>query len=205
MRNAANVLLSVAMTVLLGACAVLPPTSTIPLPAVSGSEELYVIDPAHTFPHFEVTHMNLSTHHGRFNKTSGWIMLDRAAQRGSMQLVIDANSVDTGDPALEQRLRGEDFFDAANHPEIRFRANKLRFDGDKPVGADGELTLRGATRPVSLTITAFRCGQLPLIRREACGARAETSIKRADFGMSIYPSMIGADVRLVIQVEGHKR
>jgi polyisoprenoid-binding protein YceI len=205
MRNIGNVLLSFTTAALLVACAALPPTSTIPLPTVSGSEELYVIDPAHTFPHFEVTHMNLSTHHGRFNRTNGWIVLDRAARRGSMQLVIDTNSVDTGDPALEQRLRGEDFFDAANHPEIRFRADKLRFDGDKPIGADGELTLRGNTRPVSFAITAFRCGQLPLIRRNACGARAETSIKRADFGMSIYPSMIGADVRLVIQVEGHKR
>ncbi|HKQ30119.1 MAG TPA: YceI family protein, partial [Burkholderiales bacterium] len=187
------------------ACAVLPPSSDVPLPSVSGGGALYVIDPAHTFPHFEVTHMNLSTHHGRFNRTSGWIMLDRAARRGAIELVIDAASVDTGDPALEQRLRGEDFFDSGNFPQIKFRADKFRFDDDKPIGIDGELTLRGVTRPVTLAVSAFRCGQLPLIRREACGAQAETTIKRADFGMSIYPSMIGADVRLLIQVEGHKR
>jgi len=205
MKTAKNLLLGLSTAVLLGACALLPPSSEVPLPQVSGNEELYVIDPAHTFPHFEVTHMNLSTHHGRFNKTSGWIVLDRSARRGRMQLTIDAESLDTGDPALEQRLRGEDFFDSKNFPHIVFRADKFRFDGDKPVGVDGELTLRGVTRSVSLGVSAFRCGQLPLIRREACGARAETALKRADFGMSIYPSMIGADVRLVIQVEGHKR
>jgi polyisoprenoid-binding protein YceI len=193
------------LAALISACAVLPPSATIPLPPTSGGDELYVIDPSHTYPHFEVTHMNLSTHHGRFNKTNGWIVLNRPARRGSMQLVIDAESIDTGDPALETRLRGEDFFDTKNFPQIVFRSNKFRFDGDKPVGIDGELTIRGETRPVSLTIASFRCGQLPLIRREACGARAETSIRRADFGMSIYPSMIGTDVRLVIQVEAHKR
>ena len=204
MKNIRNVFLGLIATSI-GACALLPPTSTVPLPAVSGNEELYVIDPAHTFPHFEVTHMNLSTHHGRFNKTSGWILFDRAARRGTIELVIDADSIDTGDPALEQRLRGEDFFDAKTYPTITFRSSKFHYDGDKLVGADGELTLRGNTRPVSLTITSFRCAQLPLIRREVCGARAETSVKRSDFGMSIYPSMIGADVRLVIQVEAHKR
>jgi polyisoprenoid-binding protein YceI len=198
-RKIALILFALALT---SACA---PTSTISLPTVSGGEELYVIDPTHTFPHFEVSHMNLSTHHGRFNRTSGWIVLDRAARRGSVRLAIETDSIDTGDPALEQRLRADDFFDTATYPEILFRSTQLRFDGDKLTGVDGELTLRGVTRPVSLSVGAFRCGQLPVIRREVCGARAETIIKRADFGISIYPSMIGNDIRLVIQIEAHKR
>lgn len=194
---------TVFIAALMGACAT--PSSTIPLPPISAGEELYVIDPSHTFPHFEVTHMNLSTHHGRFNKTTGWIVLDRAARRGSMQIVVNADSIDTGDPALEQRLRADDFFDTNTYPDIVFRSSRLRFDGDNLVGIDGELTLRGNTRPVSFAVTGFRCGQLPLIRREVCGARAETSIKRAEFGITIYPSMIGADIRLVVQIEAQKR
>jgi polyisoprenoid-binding protein YceI len=205
MKFIGKIFLCVFAAALLNACAALPPTTDLPLPTVSGNEELYVVDPAHTFPHFDVTHMNRSTHRGRFNRTNGWIVLDRTAHRGKVELVIDAASVDTGDPALEQRLRGEDFFDVANNPQIRFRSNSVRFEGDKPVGIDGELTLRGVTRPVSLIVASFRCGQLPLIRREACGAEVRGSLRRADFGISIYPSMIGTDIGLTIQIEAQKR
>jgi polyisoprenoid-binding protein YceI len=187
---------------LLAACA---PTSKIALPESAPGEVLYVIDPGHTFPHFEVTHLGWSTHRGRFNKTSGWIVLDRTARRGKLELVIDTDSLDTGDPALEQRLREQDFFDATNHPTITYRADRFRFDGETVVGVDGELTIRGVTRPVTLTVSSFRCGPLPIIRREACAANAETRIARADFGISLYPSMIGTDIRLLIQVEAHRR
>lgn len=186
---------------LLGACA---PTTKLALPEVAPTETLYVIDPGHTYPHFEVTHLGWSTHRGRFNKTSGWILLDRAARRGKLELVIDTDSLDTGDPALEQRLRDEDFFDTKNHPTIVYRADRFRFDGETLVGVDGALTIRGVTRPVALTVNSFRCGPLPIIRREACAANAETRVNRSDFGISLYPSMIGTDIRLLIQIEAHR-
>lgn len=187
---------------LLGACA---PTTKLALPETAPTETLYVIDPGHTFPHFEVTHLGWSTHRGRFNKTSGWILLDRAARRGKLELVIDTDSLDTGDPALEQRLRDSDFFDANNHPTIVFRSDRFRFEGEALVGVDGELTIRGVTRPVALTVSSFRCGPIPIIRREACAANAEARVNRADFGISLYPSMIGTDIRLLIQIEAHRR
>jgi polyisoprenoid-binding protein YceI len=189
---------------LLAAC-ITAPTPSIPLPPVSGGQVLYVIDPAHTYPHFGVSHLNLSTLRGRFNKTSGWIVLDREARSGAMTVVIEVNSLDTGDATLEQRLRQSDFFDAESYPTITFRSSKLRFEGDKLVRVDGELTIRDVTKPVSLTVTSFHCAPLPLIRIEACGANAETRIKRADFGISIYPSMIGADVELLLPLEAHRR
>jgi polyisoprenoid-binding protein YceI len=188
----------------LAAC-ITAPTPSIPLPEVRGGEALYVIDPAHTYPHFGVTHLGLSTLRGRFNKTSGWIVLDRSAGSGSMTVVIDVNSLDTGDRTLEQRLLQGDFLDAENHPTMTFRSNRLHFRDDVLTGVDGELTLRGVTRPVSLTVTSFRCAPLPLIRIEACGANAEARLRRADFGISIYPSMIGAEIELLLPIEAHRR
>ena len=187
---------------LLASCASVPET---PMPPAAPGEEIYAIDPGHTFPTFEISHMGSSTHRGRFNKTNGWITLNRAARSGSIQLTIDADSIDTGDVRLEERLRKPDFFDTTTFPDITFRSNKLRFEGDALTAVDGDLTLRGVTRPVTLTVTSFRCGKFPVIGTEVCGANAETTIKRADFGISMYPSMIGGDVKLLIQVEAHKR
>ncbi len=198
--NARLTVLSIAL--LLGSCVSTPEA---PLPATAPGDEVYAIDPGHTFPSFEISHLGFSTHRGRFNKTSGWVILNRAARSGSIQLTIDADSIDTGDPQLETRLRKSDFFDTETYPNIIFTSKKLRFEGDTLTAVDGELTLRGVTRPVTLTVTSFRCGKLPVIGREVCGVNAETSIKRSDFGISAYPTMIGGDVKLLIQVEAHKR
>lgn len=190
-------------SLVLGACVIA--TTSLPLPEIQSGQALYVIDSSHTFPHFAVSHLSLSTQRGRFNKSSGWIVLDRAARSGSMELIIDAASVDTGDPVLEARLREADFFDVERFPSIVYRANRLRFDGDTLVGVDGELTLRGVTRPVPLRVTSFHCAPLPLIRIEACGASAEGRINRIDFGITLYPSLIGTEIALLIQVEAHRR
>ncbi len=192
------------VVVLLTACAASLPRET-PLPAVSAGQEIYVVDSSHTFPNFEVSHLGFSTHRGRFNKTTGWVVLDRAAHTGSMELRIETDSLDTGDPRLEERLRAEDFFDSANYPYLFFKSNKLRFAGEALASIDGELTLRGVTRPITLSVTSFHCGKRPIVRQDACGANAETTIKRSAFGMSAYLGAVGDDVKLLIQVEAVKR
>ncbi|HYM46948.1 MAG TPA: YceI family protein [Burkholderiaceae bacterium] len=196
-------IVTVSAALLLSACASIPTPAS--LPTLSAGEELYVVNPSHSFPYFEISHLGFSTHRGRFNKTSGWIVLQRATHSGSMELTIDTDSIDTGDPTLEQRLREGDFFDSKKYPTMTFKSNNLRFEGDKLVGVDGELTIRGVTQPVTLKVTAFTCGQLPLIRTDVCGADAETRIKRADFGMTAFSSMLGGEVRLLIQIEAHRR
>jgi polyisoprenoid-binding protein YceI len=198
--NARLTLLCIAL--LLASCASVPETH---MPPAAPGDEVYAIDPGHTFPSFEISHLGWSTHRGRFNKTSGWITLNRAARSGSIQLTIDADSIDTGDVRLEERLRKPDFLDTATYPDITFKSNKMRFEGDALIAVDGDLTLHGVTRPVTLTVTSFRCGKFPVIGTEVCGANAETTIKRADFGITVFPTMIGGDVKLLIQVEAHKR
>ncbi len=164
----------------------------------------YTLDPTHTYPSFEISHLGFSTQRGRFNETSGNIVLDRAGKALSADIRIRAASVDTGLAKLEDHLRNADFFDADKHPEIRFIGSRARFDGDRPVELSGEFTLLGVTRPLTLTISHFQCGVHPKTKKDVCGADASATIKRSDYGMTYGVPAIGDEVRLLIQVEAVK-
>lgn len=162
----------------------------------------YDIDPAHTFPSFEISHLGFSKHRGRFNATRGTLILDRAARRGELQVVIDAGSIDTGQETLEKVLRSESFFDVATFPEIHFRSSRLEFDGDRISAVFGSLTIKGVTRPLSLQLDHFHCGRQFLQPRPVCGANASGRLLRSDFGIDKYITLgLGDEVKITIQVE----
>jgi polyisoprenoid-binding protein YceI len=169
--------------------------------AGNGMAETYTLDSKHTFPSFEISHIGFSTQRGRFDLTSGTVKLDARNETGSIHVNIDANSIDTGLPELEAKLRDADFFNTAKFPFITFDSNKIKFTGDKPIAAEGTLTLLGISKPVLLTIEHFRCGVHPVSRRNVCGADASGLIKRSDFGMKALLPMVADEVRLIIQVE----
>ncbi|MCK6372942.1 MAG: YceI family protein [Zoogloea sp.] len=164
----------------------------------------YTVDPNHTFPVFEVDHLGFSTQRGRFNKTSGKITLDTAARQGSVDVTIDATSIDMGFAKWNENMRGENYFNTDAHPTITFKADKLVFDGERPVSADGSLTMLGVTKPVTLTIKRFRCAPHPLNKRETCGADVVATLKRSEFGMTKYIPSVGDEVRLLIAVEAFR-
>jgi polyisoprenoid-binding protein YceI len=173
------------------------------LPA-SAAPEVYTIDARHTFPAFEVSHFGMSLQRGRFNKTSGKITVDREARTGSVEVTIDAASVNTGEPKLEEHLKAADFFNAATHPNITFKGTKFNFDGDKVKSVDGELTMLGVTRPVTLTAQHFNCGNHPMNKKAMCGAEFTTTIKRTEWGMKYAVPAVADDVMLRINVEAFK-
>ncbi len=164
----------------------------------------YTIDPNHTFPVFEVDHLGFSTQRGRFNKTSGRITLDTAARQGTVDVTIDAAFIDMGFAKWNDNMRGENYFNTDVHPTITFKADRLTFDGERPVSAEGSLTMLGVTRPVTLTINRFRCAPHPLNKRETCGADVVATLKRSEFGMTKYIPSVGDDVRLLIAVEAFR-
>jgi polyisoprenoid-binding protein YceI len=172
------------------------------LPAAAADS--YTVDPAHTYPNFEINHLGFSTMHGRFGATNGKIVLDTAAKSGSIDITIDATSIDTGHGKRDTHLKSEEFFNVAKFPTLAFKATKLTFYGDKLTGADGELTLLGVTKPVSLALTAFNCGPHPMNKKPMCGANATATIKRSDFGLSTYVPAVGDEVRITIEVEALK-
>jgi polyisoprenoid-binding protein YceI len=166
--------------------------------------ESYTIDSGHTFPSFEISHVGFSTHRGRFNKTNGRIVLDRAAKKVDAEIVIDASSVDTGGTKLDEHLRKADFFDVEKYPTITFKSTGARFNGDVLTALDGQLTMHGETKPVTLTVSNFKCGNHPMNKKALCGADVSTTIKRSDFGMKYGVPVLGDEVKLLIQVEAFK-
>lgn len=170
----------------------------------AGAADSYTLDSSHTFPRFTINHFGFSTHHGQFNKTSGRLVLDRAAKTGSIEVTVQTASIGTGDPKLEEHLRSPDFFNVEKFPTMVFRAKTVRFSGDVPASAEGELTLLGVTKPLTLAISKVVCAQHPFYKKEDCGAEVSGKLKRSEFGMTKYVPSVGDEVTLTIQVEAIK-
>ncbi len=167
--------------------------------------QVYNVEPGHTYPSFEADHMGLSFWRGKFTKSSGKIVLDRASKSGgSIDISIDAGTVDFGHAKMNEKARGEEMFNVAKYPSITYKSTALKFDGDKLVGVDGEMTLLGITKPMPLTITHFKCIIHPMLKREVCGADAQGRFDRSDYGMTIGLPRFSPEIKLAIQVEAIK-
>jgi polyisoprenoid-binding protein YceI len=166
--------------------------------------DTFTADPAHTFAHFTISHLGFSTIHGRFDKSSGKITLDRAARTGALDISIETASVSTGFGKRDDHLKSPDFFNAAEFPAITYKSTSMKFKGDLPASIEGNLTLNGVTKPVTLTIDAIKCGTNPMNKKEECGADASAEIKRSAFGVTYGLPAIGDDIKLSLDVEAYK-
>lgn len=171
---------------------------------VFAAPETYAIDPNHSMPRFEYSHFGYSTQLSRFDKATGKITIDRATKTGSVDVVIDATTVDSGFPLFNTHLQDEDFFNTAKYPTITFKSTSVKFEGDKIASVDGDLTVKGVTKPVTLTLQSFFCMPHPMLKKDACGATATTKIKRTDFNMGKYVPYVSDEVTLTIPVEAIK-
>jgi len=167
--------------------------------------ETYVVDPTHTYPRFEYSHFGYSNQIQRFNKTSGTIVVDRAARTGSVHISIDAKAVDTGYALFNEHIQGEDYFDTAKYPTITYKSTAVKFDGDKPVAVEGLLTVKGVTRPVTLKVTSFHSMPHPMLKKDAIGANAVAKIKRSEFNAGKNAPHVSDEVTLTIAVEALKQ
>lgn len=165
----------------------------------------YKVDPGHTYPSFEADHKGISKWRGKFTKTEGNISLDRAAKTGTVNITIDANSIDFGHEKMNGHAKSKDMFNVAQFPSISYKGKSIQFNGDQPVSVEGELTLLGVTKAVNLTIHQFKCIQDAMTKREICGADASAEFKRSDFGLNYALNWgFSPDVKLNIQVEAIK-
>ncbi len=172
--------------------------------AAQAAPETFVIDNSHTYPHFSYNHLGFSNQTHKFDKTSGKVVLDRAAKAGSAIVTIDATSVNTGYALFNEHLQAADFFDTAKYPTITFKSDKMAFRGDQPVSLVGDLTIKGVTKQVTLDITRFKCQPHPMLKVEACGANATTQIKRSDFNMGKNAPYVSDEVTLTLAIEAVK-
>ena len=163
--------------------------------------ETFLIDGTHTFPRFSYNHLGYSKQLSRFNKTTGKIVLDKEAKTGSVDVTIDMKSVDTGSDIFNGHIQGEDFFDTEKYPTATFKSTKVHFGGDKPISVDGNLTIKGVRKPVTLSIDSFQLMAHPMLKKDAIGANASIKIKRTDFNAGKYAPYVGDDVTIDIAVE----
>lgn len=163
----------------------------------------YEVDPTHTYPSFEADHLGgLSVWRGKMEKSKGTVMLDKAAGAGEVDIEIDLDSIDFGNRQLNNWAIGDKFFDTKNNPKARYKGTLAGFVDGKPTKVNGQLTMKGVTKPVELTIASFKCMPHPLSKRDLCGADAMGSFDRDDFGLGFgkeYGFRTKVDLR--IQVE----
>jgi polyisoprenoid-binding protein YceI len=150
------------------------------------------IDPVHSDVSFTVRHMMVSKVRGRFGTFSGEITTGQEVTASSVTATLDATSIDTNNEQRDNHIRSADFFDVANHPTWTFASSAVRVDGDE-LYVDGELTIKGVTRPVTLKLEVEGFGPDAYGGTRA-GFSATTTINRNDFGVDISMPLDGGGV-----------
>ncbi len=162
----------------------------------------YSIDDDHSAVIFKASHLGVSYTYGRFNEISGGFSWDRSTPTAlSLSLVIQADSVDTDQDKRDQHLRGPDFFDAAQHPEITFVSASVSDKSGGVYAVTGTLTLHGVSREITVDLKTTGEGSDPWGGHRA-GFHTTVSIERADFGMTEMTDSIPGPIELTISLEG---
>ena len=168
--------------------------------------ETYTIDPAHSAVGFSIRHL-FSRVPGRFTKFEGKIVVDRDDfTKSSVDVSIDAASIDTNEPARDKHLKSPDFFDVAKNPKLTFKSTKVTQAGPTKLSVEGSLTIRGTTKPVTLDVDVLGFG--PGYGGKVLGGfEARTKINRQDFGVAWNDliegggAVLGDEVEIKINVE----
>lgn len=178
--------------------------ATLPL-AASAEMARYELDPSHTAISFTVMHVGYAKTLGIFPGVEGSFEYDSDTQElGEVNVTIDASSVNTFHEARNEHVRKSDFLDVSNHPEITFTANGGSASSDSGGTVEGELTILGETRPVTLNVTLNKADTYPFgHKRFVLGLSMDTSIQRSDYGMmyAVENGLVGDTVDISIETE----
>lgn len=168
------------------------------------TEEKYTIDPFHSFIVWRINHLEFSAQTGKW-PVNGFIWLDiNDPAKSKVDATIKINSLVTGIPELNKHLEAPLFFDAEKYPSATFISNKVNLLSKDTAEVQGNLTLHGVTKPVTLHVHLNKMGQNPVNDKMSAGFSAETVIYRSDFGIKGFLPMVGDKVHLVIDVEAQK-
>ena len=176
------------------------PLAVAAVPAVA---QTYTVDPRHTHVTWAVSRLGALTFRGKLVRITGDVVLDAGAGKGEVAILIDTRGHATG--SLDEGMLEPSFFNVAQFPTASFSSTKSGCNGKSPAKIEGELTLLGITKPVTLTVTRFRCGENTFTRQSFCGADATATIKRSDWGMTSWLSIASDEVKLDIGIEAHKK
>jgi polyisoprenoid-binding protein YceI len=172
--------------------------------APASAASTYTIDPEYTIPTFEVQHLAFTTQRGRFDKTSGRVVLDFAAKKGSVEFTIYTNSLDMGSQAWTVHVASEGLFNVEKYPTMTFKSDDLAFNGDKVVAAKGQFTLLGVTKPLTVKVDGFTCGTNPLNKKPMCAGNVSAVVRRSEFGMTKYIPTVSDEIKIDVPVEAYR-
>lgn len=161
----------------------------------------YKVDESHTYPRFSYSHLGYSTQLSSFSKTTGTVVYDAEAKTAEVDITIDMTSVNTGFAEFNDHIQGADFLDTKQFPTATFKSSKVVFEGDKPQAIEGTLTIKGVSKPVTLTVTSFQSMPHPMQKKPAIGANAHTTVKRSDFKADKHAPYVADEVRIDIALE----
>ncbi len=162
----------------------------------------YALDKTHGYITFSYNHLGFSTPHVGFRNFDVTLDLDSDdIEKSSVTVLIDATSIDSRVEEFNGHLSGENFFDTANHPEIRFVSTEIKSTGNDTFDIIGDLTIKGTTLPTVLSAKLLKAANHPMRKVPTIGATAQTSVMRSDFGMTRGLPMISDEVTIDISVE----
>ncbi len=165
----------------------------------------YELDDTHAYLSFSYSHLGLSNPQIQFADFEASLELNGDDMSLSqVRITIDAASVDSTVPELDDYLKGPDFFDVANHPEITFQSTAYEETSDSSGRLTGDLSVRGVTLPVTLDVSINSASMNPLNRKEMIGFSATGSINRSDYGLTAYAPLVGDELSLAVQIEFEK-
>jgi polyisoprenoid-binding protein YceI len=169
--------------------------------------QVYQIDPSHSSANFSIKHMMIAKVHGGFEKMSGKLVYDPAnLASSSIEVSIDAATINTREAARDTHLKSADFFDVAKYPTIAFKSSRISKSGDG-LAVLGDLTIHGVTRQVTLEIDGPSEEMKDPWGNVKIGASGSTKIKRKDFGLTWNAAleaggfMVGDDVTITLDVQ----
>jgi polyisoprenoid-binding protein YceI len=181
--------------------------AAIALPASAGTTT-YQIDPRHSSAGFGVTHLMISTVRGEFHGVTGTVVVDDTdIAKSSVNVTIDATTVDTREPDRDKHLKSEAFFDIAKYPTITFQSTKVERNSDGSLKVTGDLTIRGVTKTAVLTATLPKAPIKDPWGLQRTATSATTKINRQDFGVAWNQKLdsggvvVGDDVKISLDVE----
>lgn len=195
------------------------PTPTMPIKPITMAAHLlaafacpvaaaeFAVDPTHTTVHFAVSHEELSFVHGRFARVRGSAQFDPGARTGAMTISVSATTIDTGNSAVDNVLRSNQFLDAERYPDVHFVSERFEFEGEKLTAIEGKITLHGVQRPLRLAVRRFQCKDIALgiVSQYVCGGELQATLKRSDFGMTRFLPEVGDEVELTIDGEAARQ
>jgi polyisoprenoid-binding protein YceI len=184
------------------------PVALLAIGAASNSvaAETYRLEKTHVDLLFSINHAGFTQKHGSFRELDATLQYEtQSPEKSQITVTVKTDSLDTGDPARDRDVKGEKFLDVAKYAEMRFVSNKVTPGPNQTLLVEGNLTLHGITRPLTLHATLNKAGPNPFDKRTTLGFSASGSLKRSDFGISTYEPLIGDVVTIEIDAEFNQR